>query len=249
MIKRLGCKRVLHLTVAVLLLTALPAQKAFAGEAHIVNISVNESYSLLMASAVLDGAFTKDIEEAFMSGMPVTFTFYVKLIRDRSIIWNSRENTVKVHKIVKYDSFAKEFNAIEIIDGVPPGKGEFDSLLASIKKAHGETLFSKTAVSPKEMSREMTRRYLVLKNLPMVKGWMSSLKHIPLGNKLDYKPNAKYHLEVKAEMDTIKLTPPFNYIFFFVSFLNFDTEWAMSSPFMLEQENPPTDRMLVRQGK
>lgn len=245
MVRRSGRKAVLRLTVAVLLFTALSAQKTFASEAHIVNISVNESYSLLMASAFLDGAFTEEIEEAFMSGMPVTFTFYVKLIRDRSLIWNARENTVEVHKVVKYDSFAKEFNAIEIIDGSPPGKEEFDSLLASIKKAHGETLFSKTAASPKEM----TRRYLVLKNLPMVKSWMSSLKHIPLGNKLDYKPNAKYHLEVKAEMDTIKLTPPFNYIFFFVSFLNFDTEWAMSSPFMLEQENPPTDRMLVRQSK
>lgn len=245
MVRRLGCKRVLHLTAAFLLFTALSSQKAFAGDAHVVNISVNESYSLLVASAALDGAFTKDIEEAFMSGMPVTFTFYVKLIRDRSIIWNARENTVKVHKIVKYDSFAKEFNAIEIIGGPPPKKKEFDSLLASIKKAHGETLFSKTEASPKEM----TRRYLVLKNLPMVKNWMSSLKDIPLGNKLDYIPNARYHLEVKAEMDTIKLTPPFNYIFFFVSFLNFDTEWAMSSPFMLKQENPPTDRMLVRQTK
>jgi len=245
MVRRLGCKRLLHLTAAVLLFTALSAQKAVASEAHIVNISVNESYSLLMVSASLDGAFTEEIEEAFMSGMPVTFTFFVKLIRDRSILWDARENAVKIHKVVKYDSFAKEFNAIEIIGGSPPKKEGFDSLLASIKKAHGETLFSKTEVSPKEM----TRRYLVLKNLPMVKSWMSSLKHIPLGNKLDYVPNAKYHLEVKAEMDTIKLTPPFNYIFFFVSFLNFDTEWAASSPFMLKQENPPTDRMLVRQSK
>ena len=165
MVRRSGCKAALHLTVAVLLFTALSAQKVSANEAHIVNISVNESYSLLMASAFLDGAFTKEIEEAFMSGMPVTFTFYVKLIRDRSIIWNARENTVKIHKIVKYDSFAKEFNAIETINGPPPVKEEFDSLLASIKKAHGETLFSKTAASPKEM----TRRYLVLKNLSMVK--------------------------------------------------------------------------------
>ena len=231
--------------VAVFLFTALSAQNARAGEAHIVNISVNESYSLLTASASLDGAFTENIEEAFMSGMPVTFTFYVKLIRDRSILWDARDKTVKVHKIVKYDSFAREFNAIEIIGGSRPKEKKFDSLLASIKKTDRDTLFSKKDASQKEM----TKRYLVLKNLSMVKSWMSSLKQIPMGNKLDYKPNAKYHLEVKAEMDTIKLTPPFNYIFFFVSFLDFDTEWAASSPFILEQENPPTDRMLVRQSK
>ena len=241
----MGCKSLLRLTVAVFLFTALSAQNARAGDAHIVNISVNESYSLLTASASLDGAFTEDIEEAFMSGMPVTFTFYVKLIRDRSILWDTKENIVKVHKIVKYDSFAKEFNAIEIIGGSSPKEKKFDSLLASIKKADRDTLFSKKDASQKET----TKRYLVLKNLSMVKSWMSRLKQIPMGNKLDYKPNAKYHLEVKAEMDTIKLTPPFNYIFFFVSFLDFDTEWAASSPFILEQENPPTDRMLVRQSK
>ena len=239
------CLKVLRLVVVVSIFTILSAQNVRAGDAHVVDISVNESYSLLTASASLEGAFTGNIEEAFMSGMPVTFTFFVKLIRDRSILWDARENTVKIHKVVKYDSFAKEFNAIEIIGGPPPKAKEFDSLLASIKKTHRETLFSKTPESPKEM----TTRYLVLKNLPMVKSWMSDLKQIPLGNKLDYKPNAKYHLEVKAEMDTIKLTPPFNYIFFFVSFLNFDTEWASSSPFMLAQENPPTDRMLVRQSK
>ena len=231
--------------LAAILLSVSSAQYASASDAHIVNISVDEKYALLTASASLDGAFTEKIEEALMSGMPVTFTFYVKLIRDRSYIWDANEKTTVVHKVVKYDSFAKEFNAIEIIDNKPPKRDEFDPMLATIKKSHGETLLSKKPVSYEELSK----RYLVLKTLPMVELWMSRLRNIPLGDKLDYPPDAKYYLEVKAEMDTIKLRPPFNYILFFVSFLNFDTEWANSSPFLLEKGNPPTDRMFVRQMK
>lgn len=242
---QLGCQTRFSFLLTAVFISVLSAQNVFAAEAHIVDISVSERYSLLTASASLEGAFTDEIEEAFMSGMPVTFTFYVKLIRSRSIMWDTKEKTVKVHKMVKYDSFAKEFNVIEIIAQDPPDPGEFDALLASIKKNQGDTLFSKNPVSP----QELTMRYLVLKNLPTVKRWISRLRKIPLGDKLDYPPNAKYYLEVKAEMDTIKLTPPFNYIFFFVSFLNFDTEWATSSPFILEQENPPIDRMFVRQKK
>lgn len=243
--KRLGYQMSFRFLLIAILLSISSAQSAYASDAHIVDISVNEKYALLTASASLDGAFTENIEEALMSGMPVTFTFYVKLIRDRSFFWDDNEKTTVIHKVVKYDSFTKEFNAIEIIDNKPPKHDEFDGMLASIKKSHGDTLFSKKPFSFDELSK----RYLVLKTLPMVKLWMSRLRNIPLGEKLDYPSDAKYRLEVKAEMDTIKLTPPFNYILFFVSFLNFDTEWATSSPFLLEKGNPPTDRMFVRQMK
>lgn len=34
-----------------------------------------------------------------------------------------------------------------------------------------------------------------------------------------------YFLKVKAELDTIKLPPPLNYLFFFVSYWDFETAW------------------------
>ena len=34
-----------------------------------------------------------------------------------------------------------------------------------------------------------------------------------------------YFLQVKAELDTIKLPPPLNYLFFFVSYWDFETAW------------------------
>jgi hypothetical protein len=34
-----------------------------------------------------------------------------------------------------------------------------------------------------------------------------------------------YSLQVKAELDTIKLPPPLNYLFFFVSYWDFETAW------------------------
>lgn len=37
--------------------------------------------------------------------------------------------------------------------------------------------------------------------------------------------DTQYSLQVKAELDTIKLPPPLNYLFFFVSYWDFKTAW------------------------
>ncbi|GMT41853.1 MAG: hypothetical protein IEMM0002_0264 [bacterium] len=218
---------------------------AFASSAHIVNIAVKENYSMLTASVNLEGAFTEEIKEAFKSGMPVTFTFLVNVVRSRPFFWDAGEKSIRLHKIVKYDSFAKEYNAIDVIAPQPPAPGDFEKLLESIKKDNGDTLFSEQPAKPGLLKR----RHLVLKDLSTVEYWMSRLRGIPLGNTVDYPADKKYYLQVKAEMDTIKLTPPFNYIFFFVSFLNFDTDWETSSPFIIKQYNPPINNMVVLQDK
>lgn len=231
--------------LAVVCASFLFAGTSFAVGAHIVNIAVKERYSVLTASVDLEGAFTENIREAFKSGMPVTFTFLINVSRSRPFFWDANEKSLKLHKIVKYDSLSKEFKAIDIIAEKAPRPEEFDALLADIKKANGDTLFSEKPTA----DALWKRRYLVLKNLPSVEYWMSRLRGIPLGLTADYPPDGKYYLQVKAEMDTIKLTPPFNYIFFFVSFLNFDTKWETSSPFIVKRENPPIGNMVVLQEK
>ncbi len=231
--------------LAVIGASFLFAGTALATGAHILNITVKERFSVLTASVDLEGAFTENIREAFKSGMPVTFTFLINVERSRPLFWDASEKSLKLHKIVKYDSLSKEFNAIDIIAEKPPRPEEFDALLASIKKANGDTLFSEKPA----MSALWKRRYLVLKDLPSVEYWMSRLRGIPLGSAADYPPDEKYYLQVKAEMNSIKLTPPFNYLFFFVSFLNFDTKWETSSPFIIKHENPPVGNMVVLQEK
>ena len=232
----------IRILFSVFIILAVSSGRSVASDARIIDIFIKERYSLLTTTARLEGAFTKEMEEAFMSGMPVVFTFYINLVRDRSLIWNKTENRIKVHKMVKYDSFAKEFNAIEIISDEVPDPGDFDALLADIKKSNGDTLYGNGSAAWKNMYRKR----LVLKDMNALESWMELLRDIPLGDKNDFPEDAKYYVEIKAEMDTIKLMPPFNYIFFFVSFLNFDTDWEASSPFMIAREKPPLDRMLVR---
>ncbi len=223
-----------------LVLMAYAGEELFAAQANIVNIQIKEKYSRLLVSVKLKGAFTDEIKEAFTSGMPVTFTYLVNLNRNRSLMWDASEKKIKIHKIVKYDSFAKEFKAMEMIAKNPPKPEDFEEIFHKIKESNTAKLTSMIS----ESENENWSRYLIIKDITTLEKWMSSLTDIPIGSKIDYPLNRKYYVEVKAEMDTIKLKPPFNYIFFFVSFMNFDTAWETSSPFIIEKADMPIQKMV-----
>ncbi len=52
--------------------------------------------------------------------------------------------------------------------------------------------------------------------------------HIVLNKRLNKKE--KYYVSVKAELNSKRSWFPFNYILFFMSYLDFDTSWKNSSP-------------------
>ncbi len=230
----------MRMLVAALVMLACTGEALFAAQANIVNIQIKEKYSRLLVSVKLKGAFTDEIREAFTSGMPVTFTYLVNLNRNRSLLWDASEKEIKVHKIVKYDSFTKEFKAMEMIADEPPKPEDFEKVFRMIKESNIAKLTSWVS----EGENENWRRYLIIKDILTLEKWVSSLVDIPIGRKADYPLNKKYYVEVKAEMDTIKLKPPFNYIFFFVSFLDFDTAWETSSPFIIERADMPIQKMV-----
>jgi len=49
-------------------------------------------------------------------------------------------------------------------------------------------------------------------------------------------PNEKYYVRVKADLETDRFWFPFNYIFFFVPFSEFETSWAQTSPLAIDPD-------------
>jgi len=215
---------------------------SYADSAQIVNVQIKERYARVLVSADLEGVFTKDVEDALMSGMPVTFTFYINLRRSRFMIWDKTEKAVTLHKTVKYDSFTKEFNAIETIADDPPNPESFKKKLEAIRKKNQDTLFSNSRNS----NGVGNERYLVLKNRVSLEAWMSHLRDVPIADTLDLKKSKKYYLEIKSEMHSPDLVAPFNYILFFVSFLEFETSWQTSTAFLVKSPGAPITRMVQK---
>jgi hypothetical protein len=202
-------------------------------------VKIKKDHGRILVSADLEDAFSDDVEEALLSGMPVTFSYSVNLYRSRSLIWDKGERSVNIHKIVKYDSFTKEFNALEIISDDPPDPDEFERELSDIKESNRNTLFSKKPV----VLNHRNARYLSLKNLIAVQGWMGNLRNIEVGKIIEFKRDSKYYAEVKAELASNMFASAVNYILFFVSFLEFETDWEYSTAFMMKNSGESINRL------
>ncbi|MBS3808608.1 MAG: DUF4390 domain-containing protein [Desulfobacterales bacterium] len=55
--------------------------------------------------------------------------------------------------------------------------------------------------------------------------WMSEIKSLPVASLKELKKDKRYRLSAKAELDTVELPFFLDYIFFFVSLWNFETDW------------------------
>ena len=65
---------------------------------------------------------------------------------------------------------------------------------------------------------------------------MLTLRDIPIAPIYKLDPNEKYYVRVKADLETDRFWFPFNYIFFFVPFSEFETSWAQTSPLAIDPD-------------
>ena len=65
---------------------------------------------------------------------------------------------------------------------------------------------------------------------------MLTLQDIPIAPIYKLDPNEKYYVRVKADLETDRFWFPFNYIFFFVPFSEFETSWAQTSPLAIDPD-------------
>ena len=80
------------------------------------------------------------------------------------------------------------------------------------------------------------KRKIATRNKQKYQQLMLSLENIPISSirRLDFKE--KYYVRIKASLDTNELWFPFNHLFFFLPFDNFDGEWAESSPLSIDPD-------------
>src|SRR3990172_4418593 len=66
---------------------------------------------------------------------------------------------------------------------------------------------------------------VVTQDFKKAKELMARVDAFPLVHLDNLQKDTQYSLQIKAELDTIKLPPPLNYLFFFASYWDFETEW------------------------
>ena len=80
------------------------------------------------------------------------------------------------------------------------------------------------------------RRKVITRKTSRFKKLMLTLKDIPIAPIFHLDSNEKYYVRVKADLETDRFWFPFNYIFFFVPFSDFETSWAQTSPLSIDPD-------------
>jgi hypothetical protein len=83
---------------------------AGAQEARLKNITISGGEKNLLVSLEIEGAFTKDLMEAILKGVPADFAFLIKLDRTRNWWINEELADIDVTHTIKYDNLKKEFS-------------------------------------------------------------------------------------------------------------------------------------------
>lgn len=90
-------------------LLCVTATSAGAQEARLKNITIASAEEKLTVSLEVEGAFTPDVMEAILRGVPADFAFLIRL--DRSRNWWADEELVdmEISHTIRYDNLKKEF--------------------------------------------------------------------------------------------------------------------------------------------
>ena len=111
-----------------------------------------------------------------------------------------------------------------------------DSLVSSNKVRHRIHFDSLQKIYRfSEFGRNL-KRNIITRKKARYQQLMLTLKDIPIAPIYKLDPNEKYYVRVKADLETDRFWCPFNYIFFFVPFSEFETSWAQTSPLAIDPD-------------
>ena len=111
-----------------------------------------------------------------------------------------------------------------------------DSLVSSNKVRHRIQFDSlKKMYRFSEFGKNL-KRNIITRKKARYQQLMLTLKDIPIAPIYKLDPNEKYYVRVKADLETDRFWFPFNYIFFFVPFSEFETSWSQTSPLSINPD-------------
>ncbi len=91
------------------LLLVLSPFQASGKEASLESIIVTNTRDDLLVFLNVEGAFTDKMQKAALSGVPITFSFFVHLYRVRNLWPDQKISSLKTTHILKYNSLRKEY--------------------------------------------------------------------------------------------------------------------------------------------
>lgn len=100
-----------------------------AQDARLARITVSNTRDHLLLYLKLQGAFTEEMQEAILSGVPATFSFYVSLHRVRGFWFDKELIDIQITNNIRYNNLKKEFTITR------PWKNEQPILTQSFQEA------------------------------------------------------------------------------------------------------------------
>jgi len=130
----------------------LPAAGEAAG-AKITDIIITQSSENLLVFATLRNGFTKEIEEGIVNGISTSFTFYLRLMRQRNLWADEQVASLTVKQTVVYDPLKDRFNFIsqggnQTLNRVTNNFGDIRQWMSSLE---GIKLASQRDLKPGEL--------------------------------------------------------------------------------------------------
>jgi hypothetical protein len=101
--------KTLHFLFPILILAVIFPGGAPCQEATLTNIIVTNTRDDLLVYMNVEGAFTEEMKEAILSGVPATFSFIVRLYMARNFWLDKEMADLEVTHTIKYDNLKKEF--------------------------------------------------------------------------------------------------------------------------------------------
>jgi hypothetical protein len=115
-----------------------------------------------------------------------------------------------------------------------------DSLIRANKISHTVQFDSlKKVYRFSEMGKNVKRKIITRKK-DRYQTLMQTLKNIPIAPTYQLDPGEKYYVRVKADLEMDRFWFPFNYLFFFVPFNDYETSWSQTSPLALNLDEAPS---------
>ena len=111
-----------------------------------------------------------------------------------------------------------------------------DSLVSSNKVRHRVQFDSLKKIYRFSEFGKNLKKNIITRKKSRYQQLMLTLEDIPIAPIYKLDPNEKYYVRVKADLETDRFWFPFNYIFFFVPFSEFETSWAQTSPLAIDPD-------------
>lgn len=92
----------------------------FAQDARLSRITVSNTRDNLLLYLKLQGAFTEKMQEAILSGVPASFSYFVSLHRVRGFWFDRKLADITVTNSIRYDNLKKEFTVTRLWKGEQP---------------------------------------------------------------------------------------------------------------------------------